>query len=232
MKQKEAETILLRLMEASGVKNEAALAAVIGISHQAVYNAKKKGVIPPGWAHAIAMRYGVSTDWLFFGTGDKCRVDESGEESGSGPEFSGRSAPAVVGGYRDVPVTGLANCGLRGWFSAGPVALRCSVLTDNSAPNLFAVIALGASMQPEGIREGFVVICDPDKPAAAGDAVFIERRDGAAGIKLYKGEDAEWLELQGWLEPKEDGSQKPYSEQLRKSAVRRIAVVVMVKRKA
>ena len=49
---------------------------------------------------------------------------------------------------------------------------------------------------------------------------------------LYTSEDEKWLDLQGWLEPKEDGSQKPYLERLRKSAVQRIAVVVFVKRRA
>jgi hypothetical protein len=244
--QEKAEAMLRRLMDAAGAKNESALAAAIGISHQAVYNAKKKGVIPPAWVYTIAVGFGVSTDWLFFGHRE---CDEEGhfeavgmhESSGlpsraadttphAGP--AGKNMLGIGGGIKEIPVTGLAQCGLQGWFNTGPVALSCPVSAEEATPNMFAVIALGTSMQPEGIKAGYVVVCDPDKPRAKGDAVFIERHDGAAGIKLYTGEDAEWLDLQGWLEPKKDGSQKSYAERLLKSAVQRIAVVVLVKRRA
>jgi len=243
-RQEKAEAILRRLMDAAGAKNESALAAAIGISHQAVYNAKKKGVIPPAWVHTIAVRFGVSTDWLFFGPkeGDGegpaeaamqheppvSRVADTTPQAGA----VGTNMMSIGGGITEIPVTGLAQCGLQGWFNTGPVALSCPVSAEEATPNMFAVIALGTSMQPEGIKAGYVVVCDPDKPRTKGDAVFIERHDGAAGIKLYTGEDAEWLDLQGWLEPKKGGSQKSYAERLLKSAVQRVAVVVLVKRKA
>lgn len=236
--------MLRRLVDAAGAKNESALAAAIGISHQAVYNAKKKGVIPPAWVHAIAVRFGVSTDWLFFGhreeedhteaagMGESPELPSRAVDTATHADSVGKNTVGIGRGIKEIPVTGLAQCGLQGWFNTGPVALSCPVSAEEATPNMFAVIALGTSMQPEGIKAGYVVVCDPDKPKAKGDAVFIERHDGAAAIKLYTGEDAEWLDLQGWLEPKKDGSQKSYVERLLKSAVQRIAVVVLVKRKA
>lgn len=58
---------LQRLMEATNSPNDATLATRLGISAQAVYNARKKQQIPPAWVFETAKTFSVSTDWLFFG---------------------------------------------------------------------------------------------------------------------------------------------------------------------
>jgi len=229
----EQGAVLQRLMKAAGVKNESGLATVLGISHQAVYNAKKKGSIPSAWVLTIARKYGVTTDWLHFGDRKQAgTVEEPSADSNSAAPASFPSAIVQpVGPLKEIPVRALASCGLKGWYRKGTVALSCPVPVGGDSEKLFAVLAVGTSMQPAGISEGYVVICDPDKSLDPGDAVFIERHDGTVGIKLYQGEDDEWYHLKGWLEPKDDGSQKPFVERLRKSAVARMTTITIVKRK-
>lgn len=45
----------------------AALADELGISHQAIYNARNKGSVPARWFQVIAQRSGLSEAWLRFG---------------------------------------------------------------------------------------------------------------------------------------------------------------------
>lgn len=74
MKDTTWETTLQRLMEATNSPNDAALATRLGISAQAVYNARKKQQIPPAWVFEAAKTFSVSADWLFFG-------DDSGQKN-------------------------------------------------------------------------------------------------------------------------------------------------------
>ncbi|MCJ2164880.1 MULTISPECIES: helix-turn-helix domain-containing protein [unclassified Pseudodesulfovibrio] len=53
-----------RMIQAVGVRSEAALARELGISHQAIYNAKKRGNIPLAWIKQIAEKTGRSVEWL------------------------------------------------------------------------------------------------------------------------------------------------------------------------
>lgn len=69
------QEILQRLLASTGSPNEAVLADRLGISSQSVYNAKKKGKIPPAWVVDVSKKYDVSTDWLFFGLGEMRRSD-------------------------------------------------------------------------------------------------------------------------------------------------------------
>lgn len=76
MKDTTWETTLQRLMEATNSPNDAALATRLGISAQAVYNARKKQQIPPAWVFEAAKTFSVSADWLFFGKERGQRGDE------------------------------------------------------------------------------------------------------------------------------------------------------------
>ena len=129
-----------------------------------------------------------------------------------------------------IPVLGLAACGLKGWFQRDPLSMTAARPGDLLDPEAFAVIAFGQSMVPAGIFEGFVCFCSPRTPAGRGDAVYVERRDGFAGIKVFRAMNDEWLELQGWLD-KSHGKREPYTDRLARSTVRRLAPVIYVKRK-
>ena len=66
-----------RLCTATGATSEAGLATAMGMSHQAVYEAKKKVTIPPKWIITVAQQYDVSADWLLSGRGAMRQGEES-----------------------------------------------------------------------------------------------------------------------------------------------------------
>lgn len=59
--------MLDRLLQGAGVKRDAQLAELLGVTPQAVSQARRKGKIPDGWILKVASRFGLSTDWVFFG---------------------------------------------------------------------------------------------------------------------------------------------------------------------
>ena len=65
-----------RLLEAAGVKNESALARVLGIKPPSVFRAKKREMIPAAWIDKICLSYKISADWLLFGIGNKALGEE------------------------------------------------------------------------------------------------------------------------------------------------------------
>jgi len=69
MKDAKTNAIFSRLLSASDSKTDAALAQALGLTPQAVADARKKNKIPPAWAITIAENYQVSLDWLLFGRG-------------------------------------------------------------------------------------------------------------------------------------------------------------------
>ena len=68
---KEFEDRFCRLKEACGAPNDSALARCLDITQGSIGVAKKRLKIPSGWIEHIAVKYRVSTDWLFFGIGNK-----------------------------------------------------------------------------------------------------------------------------------------------------------------
>lgn len=128
-----------------------------------------------------------------------------------------------------VPVLGLADCGLKGWYQETPMEISATRPGDLLDPEAFAVIAIGASMRPAGIRQGFLCFCSPGIAADKGDSVYVERLDGTAAIKEYVKRDATWLSLGGWLDPDESGKQERYGDQVRLDQIARLATVVYVK---
>jgi transcriptional regulator with XRE-family HTH domain len=170
---------------------------------------------------AIAKAAGVSIAWLATGEAPVHppeRLFQFAEETGGREQLAG------------VPVVGLAECGLRGWYQRDPLTVSASRPGDFFDPDGFAVIAVGQSMVPAGIFEGFLCFCSPGTLPSKGDAIFVERADGAATLKVFSGYDGEWLALLGWLDEK-DGRREPYMERLLRSAIRRIATVIYTKRK-
>lgn len=82
--------ILDRLLQAAGLRRDSQLAELLGVSPQAISQARRKERIPDGWILNLAARFPVSTDWLCFG------VDSpTGEQSG--PENSVPSASGITG---------------------------------------------------------------------------------------------------------------------------------------
>ena len=160
---------------------QSALARASGLSLGAIQRYLKGGEPTRDSLIHLATAGGVSLSWLVFGTPDD--EDEKPE-------------PKV---HLEIPLYGFAECGLQGWYNE--VRYRLSTSTDWPDPEMFAVIAAGHSMAPEGIHPGFICMVSPNTRPQKGDAVLIRRNDGTATIKVYQREDKDWLSVNGWLDP-------------------------------
>ena len=152
-----------------------------------------------------------------------------------GPRVAVRSGPRAgldaAQASRSIPVIGLAECGLKGWYQNDAMAVRAACPSDLADHDAFAVIAIGSSLVPEGIRPGYLCICSPAARAGAGDAVYVEQADGTASLKIFVADGGGWVELRGYLPPEESGVQMLYTERLRRDRIARLAPVVYVKRR-
>ena len=60
--------IFERLKVATGATSDQELAVKLGLSKQSIADARSRKTVPPAWIPKAAQLFGVSTDWLFFGT--------------------------------------------------------------------------------------------------------------------------------------------------------------------
>lgn len=225
-------TISERIRQVRGKLSQAAFAEELGI-HKNSVGSYEHGKTKPDieFLCALCTKFHVDPGWLILGEGDM-RPGE-GEAAGPEPVLVPVCPPASRQTPKTIPVTGLASCGLNDWYNPSPLALRVAAPAQYEAKGeLIAVVAIGASMRPDGIRHGYLVYCDAGIEVTPEDPVFIEKDDSSASLKRYLGKDDEWLYVQGWLEPNDQGLQKPYSEKLALSSVKRVVSVVAILCKA
>ncbi len=175
----------------------------------------------------IADLFGITLDQL-------CGRDGGAAQSGAVSGAPGaEKGDAAASNGKTVSVIGLAACDIVGWYNPGPLAVRAPLPPDYThAGKVFAVVAAGNSMAPDGIRSGFLVYSDPEIRPEPGDAVFVKTTDGKATIKRFIQQDSEWVTLQGWLDPDKTGAQRPYTNQFALSFIHTLATIILVRRKA
>jgi SOS-response transcriptional repressor LexA len=216
-----------RMKEALKVKSDIELGAIIGVTPQAISKARKQGRIPPDWVLTTGLKSGRSLDWLFLGTADQAELQDENKVL--------KDELAKLQWQTSVPVLGLADCGIKGWQVKKASSLKTQPPPDMADPNgTFAVIAFGDSMIPLGINEGFLLYCDEATEPAQFDVVYIEHFDNRATVKQFvgyskKGKD-EYLVLQGYLPSKGGLPQEPFTLEVIRSQVAKIAVVRYIKR--
>lgn len=195
--------------------SQAELARKVGVSTTTIQN-YESGQFPKG-EHAVglAVALGCSLDWLLAGVTPQCH----------------QNAPTALSQQGGVPVLGLAKCSIQGWSQSTPLDIKASRPGDLHLPGIFCVMAIGNSMAPAGILQGQLCYCNPHDRYENGDAIYVERMDNAASIKLFIAADESHMTLQGWLDPDEEGRQAVYTEKVRLDQVRRAATVIYVKRK-
>lgn len=212
----EAAALGARLRAVRGDLTQLAFADRLGVEQKSISRYETGDRWPDAaFLATVARAFAVDPGWLL---------------TGSSAEAAAPEYPQITPHLEGVLLLGLAECGLRGWYQRDALSVRASRPGDFIDPEGFAVIAVGHSMVPAGIEQGFICYCSPRTSAADGDAIYIERSDGAATLKLYRGREDRWLVLQGWLDP-EEGVQKPFTDRLLLATVRRIAPVIYVKRK-
>lgn len=72
---KSFEARLARIFEATRASSDSALARLLDIQPQSVAAARKRGQIPSSWVEKVSENFGVSANWLFFGTGPMKDID-------------------------------------------------------------------------------------------------------------------------------------------------------------
>lgn len=71
--------IIERMRWAGKLKNDSAVARVLGVTPQALSNYKKRGEMPTDLVLRFANIYGLSVDWLISGEGEMYRPGKGGE---------------------------------------------------------------------------------------------------------------------------------------------------------
>ena len=183
--------------------------------------------------------YRISRDWLFFGEGPMHALPapQAAVARSWTPmvqvQQPGADDPWTRAPWQEAPVVGLGNCGPNDWYSPDSLALRTIMpIPYPYRPEMFAVLAMGNSMQPAGIYQGFVLFCDPQETPVPGDTVYVEKRSGMAAVKKFLKFDDKQLHLKGWLPPDAKGDQQPYYEEINRDEVVRVVCVVVIKLKA
>ncbi|MBR3881593.1 MAG: helix-turn-helix domain-containing protein [Mailhella sp.] len=184
-----------RLLQGAGLRNDRQLAEILGVTPQAVSQARRKGRIPDGWVLKIASLYGLSTDWIFFGKGDAqagavsaaeapaSQVDEPRAENDDrrsrGLSFFGE-VPAGKDDNIDVvmvPLVGARLAAGRGSLETeGDVlsyfSFRHDWLCRKGDPDKMVLMKVcGDSMEPD-IRHGDMVLVDQGKSQIYGHAIY------------------------------------------------------------
>lgn len=156
----DSDAILDRLLSASGLQRDAQLAAQLGVSPQAVSQARRKRKIPESWIVRVAQHCGLSLDWLMFGREDACA----------------QPAPAVTPAGAPVPdldllciplVAASLSAGVGSLETEGEVldyfAFRSDWLCRKGNPDKMVLMKVyGDSMEPE-IRHGDMALIDRSK---------------------------------------------------------------------
>ena len=78
-----AKGILERLRQGTGAKSDSELGRMVGVSQQAIYNARNGNKLPDAWVRRAAQQFNLSMDWLYFGEGNMYRTGADNVSSGS-----------------------------------------------------------------------------------------------------------------------------------------------------
>ena len=169
----DSNAILDRLLSGAGLHRDAQLAALLGVSPQAVSQARRKQKIPEGWVVKIAWQCNLSMDWLMFG---REAGDEASRAAAVAPSVpsarAGAPGPSTPSGAA-VPdldllciplVAASLSAGIGSLQTDGDVldyfAFRSEWLCRKGNPDKMVLMKVyGDSMEPE-IRHGDMALID------------------------------------------------------------------------
>ena len=173
-----------RLLQGAGLRRDSQLAELLGVSPQAVSQARRKGRIPDGWVLKVASRFGLSTDWIFFGkepdaaSGSASHTDNE-QRLAKGLSFFGE-VPAGRRNAIDLVMIPLVSArlaaGTGSLETSGDVlsyfSFRQDWLCRKGNPDKMVLMKVcGDSMEPD-IRHGDMVLIDQSKNQIFGHAIY------------------------------------------------------------
>lgn len=167
---------LARLLVACGAKNDSELARILNIKPQSITSARRRKQFPPAWVEEIALKYDVSSDWLFFGKGAMRRNEDSRATKEGDPDLvmvpKVRARLSAGGGSLETSAEVKARYAFRReWIRAKGQPAKM-VLMD----------VAGDSMEPD-IRDKDVVLIDQSQADVIAGAVYAVGIDDAVLIK-------------------------------------------------
>lgn len=183
-----------RLLQGTGLRRDSQLAELLGVSPQAVSQARRKGRIPDGWVLKVAAQFGLSTDWIFFGKSPAEGREKTGMEAlpsghdaeeeanrlrrARGESFFGEVGPGSDPiGLVMVPLVAARLAAGRGSLETeGEVlsyfSFRQDWLCRKGNPEKMVLMKVcGDSMEPD-IRHGDMVLVDQSKSQIYGHAIY------------------------------------------------------------
>ena len=177
---------LNRLMQGANLKKDNQLAAVLGVSPQAVSQARNKGKIPENWIIKIAEQYNLSTDWIFFGKNSslpsaqlpkpafaKAPSPAKRQPRATKPDPAAKIAAEIV----MVPLVNARLAAGSGSLETGGevqnfFAFRQDWLQSKGNPAKMVLMkVLGDSMEPD-IRHGDMVLVNQGQTNIFGHAIY------------------------------------------------------------
>lgn len=191
MRMDTSSSLLDRLLQGAGLRRDSQLAEVLGVTPQAVSQARRKGRIPDGWVLRIATRFRLSTDWIYFGQGDpradaQSRADPPpNSPDGTLTRYAEAAAPASPVSEEteaDIDLALVPLVGAR--LAAGPgslvteadvngyFAFRQDWLCRKGNPDRMVLMKVfGDSMEPD-IRHGDMVLVNQASTQIYGHAIY------------------------------------------------------------
>ncbi len=164
---------------------------------------------------------GVSLDWLVYGRESPARLSPS---AGQGEAVS---LPPTLS---SLPLYGFSeSAGQQGWYAE--IRYQINAMFDCPDPEAFAIVAPDRGMEPEGIRPGQVCVVSPNTRPQEGDAVFIRKKDGTAGLRRFLAFRENWVHTVGWVPTGDCQPLVLTQEQLSQSVIRQIGTVILVRRR-
>lgn len=159
-----------RLKIAAGVTSDQELAQKLGISKQAIADAKSRNTVPTSWIPKASQLFDVTTDWLFFG-----RAPMRPTEAPTAPPepFVGANTCGNDDDLIMIPrVTARLSAGTGSLETEGDIqglyAFRADwILRKGNTKNMVLMDVTGDSMAPE-IKHGDIVLIDQGKTSLYG----------------------------------------------------------------
>lgn len=206
-----------RIKLAIGAKNNGELAHALDVWSVEIDEWPKDRVLSREFHETLIKKYGLSPSWI---------------NSGKFP--TNVEVPKELPTKRgsELPIIGLGTIDMEEWEYQNELALTVDTSND-LGPKAFAVIPADDSMEPEGIREGYVCYVDPEREPVPNDAVYVVRKDDRATIKLYRGpspDRSNFTRLSGWTTGKDGSRSETFIEEANDN-IALLAPVVIVKRK-
>jgi len=171
-----------RVREVTGFDRQNELADFLGIGSASVTDAKRRDTLPSSWAIKIGEKWGVNTDWILTGKGEKYKgVQESKEPFNDDQDLSGF---VFVPRY-DVRAAAGAGTDIQSEYIVDYLAFKKSWVRKKlnvSPPKLVLINVTGDSMEPT-LYDDDLILVDTGVSEYKKDALYVLNLGGELQVK-------------------------------------------------